>query len=83
VSSGDAAGAAILALLARRRGGASICPSEAARALDPNGWRARMTEVHAAARALAAADEVELARGGAALPARAAGVYRIRRPSRT
>jgi len=44
------AAAAILALLAERAEGASICPSEAARRLaGPDGdWRAVMDRVHAA-----------------------------------
>jgi hypothetical protein len=42
-----------------------------------------MAEVHAAARALAAAGAVELARGGIpAAPEALCGTYRIRRPPR-
>jgi hypothetical protein len=77
----SAAAAAILRLLASRRPEATICPSEAARALDPEAWRGRMGEVHAAARGLAAAGAVELAQRGAPVaPEAARGAYRIRRP---
>ncbi len=79
----DAARAAVLALLARRAPGATICPSEAARALaaaagTPGRWRDQMAAVHRAVDALAAAGSVRLSWKGAALPARA-GPYRIGR----
>jgi hypothetical protein len=37
----------ILGLLRRRAEGASICPSDAARAARPQGWRALMDDVRA------------------------------------
>lgn len=40
--------AATLDLLARRAAGATICPSEVARALFPDDWRSAMPSVHAA-----------------------------------
>ena len=46
---------AIGALLDQRRPDASICPSEAARAVDPEGWRELMPAARAAAGRLAAA----------------------------
>lgn len=49
---------AIRTLLARRRSGASICPSEAARLIDSEDWRPLMPMVRAAAAALA--DEGEI-----------------------
>ncbi len=72
---------AIGALLARRRPDASICPSEAARAVDPEGWRELMPAARAAAGRLAAAGSVEVTQGGAVVDvATASGPVRIRRP---
>lgn len=71
--------AAILALLAERPRRASICPSEAARRVDPAGWRALLEPARAAARRLAAQGRLEIARGGRALdPSRARGPIRLR-----
>ncbi|GAA4552319.1 DUF3253 domain-containing protein [Pseudonocardia xishanensis] len=73
-----AAEQAILDLLGARTG--TICPSDAARALDPDGWRDRMDEVRDAARGLVATGEVEVTQGGAVVdPATARGPIRIRR----
>ncbi len=70
------------ALLDRRRPEASICPSEAARAVDPDGWRDLMPAARAAAGRLAAAGDVEVTQGGAVVDVAAAhGPVRIRRPS--
>lgn len=44
---------AILTLLAERDDDASICPSEVARAVEPESWRSAMRDVRAAARELA------------------------------
>jgi hypothetical protein len=72
---------AIEELLAERRPDASICPSEAARAVDPEGWRELMPEARAAAGRLAAAGEVEVTRGGEVVDvASARGPVRVRRP---
>ena len=69
------------ALLHQRRPEASICPSEAARAVDPDGWRDLMPAARAAAGRLAAAGEVEVTQGGAVVDvATAQGPVRIRRP---
>src|ERR687896_105869 len=48
---------AIGALLDDRRAGATICPSEAARAVDPQGWRELMPAAPAAAGRLGAGRE--------------------------
>lgn len=77
---GDPIEAAILELLASRAKGATICPSEAARAADPEGWRDLMERTHAVARAMAAEGRVVLTQGGVVRdPAAIQGVYRIRR----
>lgn len=69
-------------LLDQRRPDASICPSEAARAVDPEGWRDLMPEARAAAGRLAAAGEVEVTQGGAVIDvATARGPVRVRRVS--
>ena len=72
--------AAILALLAERAAGATICPSEAARRLAaPDGdWRAQMDAVHAATDALAARGLITLSWRGTPMQKRR-GPYRIAR----
>ncbi|MGY1745801.1 DUF3253 domain-containing protein [Blastococcus sp. SYSU D00695] len=71
----------IAELLDARAAGASICPSEAARAVDPGGWRELMPAARAAAGRLAAAGEVEVTQGGAVVDvATARGPVRVRRP---
>ena len=73
---------AVLELLEHRAAGATICPSEAARAVDPDGWRDLMDDARAAARRLVDAGEVEVTQGGAVVdPATARGPIRIRRRS--
>lgn len=77
----DPAEAAILTLLADRAAGATICPSEVARALTaehPEAWREAMPRVHAAADRLLARGAVRLSWKGAALERRD-GPYRIGR----
>lgn len=70
----------VLALLADRRAGATICPSEAARVVGGDGWRELMEPARAAARRLVAAGEVEITQGGAVVdPSTAKGPIRIRR----
>lgn len=69
----------ILELLDGRAGGATICPSEAARALGGD-WRTRMESARAAARRLVAAGRVEIVQGGRVVdPSTARGPIRIRR----
>jgi hypothetical protein len=72
---------AIDALLEERRAGPTICPSEAARAVDPDGWRELMPAARAAAGRLAAGGEVEVTQRGEVVDvATARGPVRIRRP---
>lgn len=74
---------AILELLERRSPSATICPSDAARAVyggDDDGWRALMEPARRAARRLVTAGEVEITQGGRPVdPADARGPIRIRR----
>ena len=73
--------ATIGALLDQRRPDASICPSEAARAVDPERWRDLMPAARAAAGRLATAGEADVTQGGAVVDvATARGPVRIRRP---
>ena len=80
---------ATLALLAARASGATVCPSEVARAMvaadgakaAATGWRTKMPDVHAAVDRLVAEDMVRLSWKGKTLKARA-GPYRIRRGAR-
>ena len=68
-----------LALLAARSGGATVCPSEVARALaTPGTWRDAMPAVHRAIDELLADGIVRLSWKGEPL-ARRAGPYRISR----
>jgi len=71
---------AIAGLLGERGLDKTICPSEAARRITPEGgdWRAKMGEVHAAADAMQAAGEIELTSRGRRLDRRR-GAYRIAR----
>jgi len=72
--------AAILALLDERSTGATICPSEAARALGGESWRDLMEPARRAARRLVDAGRVEMTQGGRVVdPSRARGPIRIRR----
>lgn len=81
--SGDAMETAILELLAARRPGATICPSDAARHVagdDPDAWRPRMDEARAAAARLVERGEVVITQKGEPTdPALARGPIRIRR----
>ncbi|SET87358.1 Protein of unknown function [Geodermatophilus poikilotrophus] len=68
------------ALLDDRRAGATICPSEAARAVDPDGWRELMPAARAAAGRLAAAGRVEVTQRGEVVDVGTArGPVRVRR----
>ena len=67
-------------LLDQRAGGATICPSEAARAVDPEGWRDLMEPARRAARRMVAAGTVVITQGGRVVdPSTAKGPIRIRR----
>jgi hypothetical protein len=73
---------AIVALLDRRRAGATICPSEAARRVEPDGWRDLMPDARRVAARLVADGRLEMTRGGTVVdPATATGPVRLRRPS--
>ncbi len=72
---------ALRSLLARRAQDASVCPSEAARAVSPEDWRPLMDAARAAAGRLADAGEVEVTQGGQVVDvATARGPVRVRRP---
>ena len=72
---------AIGALLDARRPGVTICPSEAARAVSPEGWRELMPAARDAAGRLAASGDVEVTQRGEVVDvATARGPVRIRRP---
>ncbi len=74
---------AVEALLDDRRPGATICPSEAARAVAAEGWRDLMPAARAAAGRLADAGAVEVTQGGEVVDvATARGPVRIRRRAR-
>jgi hypothetical protein len=71
--------AAILSLLAQRAGGATICPSEAARLVSPTGWEALMEPARSAARRLVAQGKVSITQRGSVVdPSYAKGPIRIR-----
>jgi len=75
--------AAIARLLDARAGAATICPSEAARAVDPEGWRELMEPARRAARRLVAAGELEILQDGRVVdPTEFRGPIRLRRPRR-
>ena len=72
--------AMIRELLATRAASATICPSDAARAVSPDGWRDLMEPARRAARRLVAAGEVDITQGGQVVdPSTAKGPIRIRR----
>lgn len=79
-----AAERAILALLDERRRGATICPSEAARALAGEGdFRPLMDLARSAAATLRERGVVEVTQGGEPVdPATARGPIRLRRAAR-
>ena len=71
--------AAMLALLADRKGGDTICPSEAARAVSPDDWRPLMEPARAAARRLAGRGVVQVTQGGRVVdPTNFRGPIRVR-----
>ena len=70
----------IVALLAARRSGATICPSDAARTFAPNDWPDLMEPARRAARRLVADGTVVITQGGRIVdPSTARGPIRIRR----
>lgn len=70
---------ATLDLLTHRAAGATICPSEVARALSPKDWRSAMPLVHAAIDGLVRDGAVRLSWKGERLATRS-GPYRIGLP---
>ncbi|MBX9832672.1 MAG: DUF3253 domain-containing protein [Burkholderiaceae bacterium] len=74
----------IFALLSMRQPGATLCPSEVARALVPEGgaWRERMPQVRRVAQALVQQHRLSVTRGGVPVDATApGGPIRLGRPS--
>ena len=69
-------------LLAARAPEASICPSEAARAVDPEGWRGLMPAARTVAGRMAAEGRVQVTQRGEVvdLAAGVRGPVRVRRP---
>ena len=77
---GEALEQAILELLAKRSTTATICPSEAAKAVDPDRWRDLMEDARRAARRLVHAGKVEITQKGRVVdPGTFRGPIRIRR----
>lgn len=69
----------ILELLENRAGGATICPSEAARIVGGDDWRPLMEPSRSAARRLVAAGAIEITQGGQVVdPSTARGPIRLR-----
>ncbi len=74
---------AILDLLGRRARTATICPSDAARTVDAEGWRDLMDPARQAARRLVARGELEVTQHGEVIDLDSArGPIRLRLPSR-
>ncbi|MDD7968581.1 DUF3253 domain-containing protein [Actinomycetospora lemnae] len=72
---------AIVDLLDRRAAGTTICPSEAARRVDPDDWRELMPDVRRVAGRLVADGRIEMTQGGEVVdPATARGPVRLRHP---
>lgn len=72
--------ASIRSLLSTRAHDATICPSEAARAVGAEDWRDLMEPARAAARRMVSDGEVEITQGGSVVdPSTARGPIRIRR----
>ncbi len=70
---------AILDLLRSRARDSSICPSEAARAVNPLDWRSLMEPARAAARRLVSQQTIEITQGARVVdPSTARGPIRIR-----
>ncbi|MGI4955477.1 MAG: DUF3253 domain-containing protein [Janthinobacterium lividum] len=69
----------ILALVTARGAAKSICPSEVARALKPDGWQSLMTPVRQAAIRLSVAGQIDILRKGKPVgPDAVHGVIRLR-----
>jgi hypothetical protein len=71
---------AIIELLSRRAAGKTICPSEAARMVDPTGWEELMDKSRAAAQRLVAEGAIVITQQGSVVdPSGAKGAIRLRR----
>ena len=71
--------AAITDLLSRRGAGKTICPSEAARLVDPNAWHELMPRARAAALRLVASGAIVITQRGVIVdPSHAQGPIRLR-----
>jgi len=71
---------AILDLLAARARNATICPSEAAKAVGGDDWEELMEPARCAARRLVVTGEVEITQGGRVVdPSTAKGPIRLRK----
>jgi hypothetical protein len=71
---------AIIDLLSHRGQGKTICPSEAARLLYPDGWEALMPRTRAAAQRLAAEGAIVITQRGKVVdPSQTKGPIRLRR----
>lgn len=70
----------IVHLLSSRAAEATICPSEAARAVFPETWRDHMEAARMAARRLVASGVIEITQGGHVVdPSHAKGPIRLRK----
>lgn len=70
----------IVALLDARAADSTICPSEAAREVDPDGWRQLMEPARRAARRLVAQGRCVIRQGGRVVdPSTAKGPIRVGR----
>jgi hypothetical protein len=71
----------IATLLSKRAQDATICPSDAARAIGGEEWRDLMEPSRRAARRMVARGELEITQGGSVVdPSTAKGPIRLRRP---
>ena len=71
----------IVTLQGKRAQDATICPSDAARAIGGEDWRDLMEPARRAARRMVARDELEITQGGSVVdPSTAKGPIRLRRP---
>jgi len=76
---GDAFERAILDLLGNRARGKTICSSEAARIVEPDGWKEHMEHARRAGRRLAAEGRIEFTQRGKVVdPSKAKGPVRLR-----
>ena len=78
----EALATAVRTLLAGRRAGATVCPSEVARSVGGDHWRELMAPVRAVAQRMVEAGELEVTQRGAVVDlATARGPVRLRRPA--